>query len=342
MTAAQTATGIQLPSYAWYQAAAAVNKNATIAHMLTWMPQFSSTSDTWGAVANSNYHALQLSLVKRTAHGSSITVNYTFAKNMDDAGTARSGYAIPASATADGRAWAPDRIDYSRSVNDQPHNLQVFGTYALPFGKGGYGADNKFVRAFAGGWKLSGISSYWSGLPLAITAGCTSYQNYLQGQCMPDVNPNFHGSARVNGGWGHGVTAATLGKVSYLNGYLSDTTPGNGVPNGTTKVACASSSGPFCNVNNFMIGNAGRTGAYNLRGPGYYRLNMAVRRTFPITERANFIFGVDCANVTNSVLFGNNAQNNQIQASVNNAAFGTVGFASADSRAFQFSGRLEF
>jgi hypothetical protein len=51
---------------------------------------------------------------------------------------------------------------------------------------------------------------------------------------------------------------------------------------------------------------------------------------------------VDCANVTNSVLFGNNAQNNEIGTNVNSASFGTLGFASADSRAFQFSGRLEF
>ncbi len=343
IAAAQAATGMTLPSYPWYQAAASASNsaasNATIGHMLTWMPQYSGTTDTWGDVANSNYHALQISLNKRVSDGLSFTVNYTFSKNMDDAGTARSGYAIPASATANGRAWAPDRIDYSLSVNDQKHNLEVFGVYALPFGKGGYGADHVLVRALAGGWKLSGISSYWSGLPLTITASCSGYQNYGQGTCMPDVNPNFSGPVRINGGWGKGVTAATLGTRSYLTGYISNATPGNGVGG----VACASSTGPFCNSNNFMIGNSARTAPYNLFGPGEFRLNMALRRTFPIKgDRTHFIFGVDCANVTNSVTFGNNAQNNQIGTNVNSASFGTVGFASADSRAFQFSGRLEF
>ena len=92
-----------------------------------------------------------------------------------------------------------------------------------------------------------------------------------------------------------------------------------------------------------MIGDLSRIAPYNLRGPSVYRLTSALRRTFVFTERAQFIFGVDCQNVTNTVTFGNNAANNQIGVNVNNSSsFGTVGFASADSRAFQFSGRFVF
>ncbi len=347
VAAAQTASGLTLPNYPWYQAAAAVSTKATIEHMLTWMPQFGGSTDTWGDVANSNYHAVQVSLTKRTSHGSSITVNYTFSKNMDDAGTARSGYAIPATMTLNGKAWAADRIDYSRSVNDQPHNLEVFGVYALPFGRGGYGADNALVRAVAGGWQLSGISSYWAGLPLALTATCSGYEEYGQGTCMPDANPNFSGPVRMNGGWGKGVTAATLGTLSYINGYINKTgtvnSNGTGAGLGVGGAACTTTTGPFCTPGGFMVGDLARTAPYGLRGPGEYRLNLALRRTFPIKgDRTHFIFGVDCANVTNSVLFGNNAQNSEIGTTVTSSSFGTLGFASADSRAFQFSGRLEF
>ncbi len=49
IAAAQAATGLTLPiPYAGYIAAAAVNSSATIAHMLTWMPQYSGSTDTWG------------------------------------------------------------------------------------------------------------------------------------------------------------------------------------------------------------------------------------------------------------------------------------------------------
>jgi Carboxypeptidase regulatory-like domain/TonB-dependent Receptor Plug Domain len=346
IAAAEAATGVTLPNYPWYQAAAAVNPNATIAHMLLWMPQYSGTSDTWGDVANANYHAFQLSLTKRTAHGSSFTVNYTFSKNLDDAGTARSGYAIPASVTLNGKAWTQDRIDYSRSVDDQPQNLEIFGVYALPFGKGGYGANHALVRTLAGGWKLSGISQYWAGLPLGITASCAGYEGYDQGTCMPDENPNVSGAVRINGGWGSGATAATLGSRPFLAGYINKTgtvaSNGTGPGYGAGGVTCLSSTGPFCNPGGFMVGDAARNAPYGLRGPGEYRLNLALRRSFPIADKAQFIFGADCANVTNSVLFGNNAQNNEIGTNVNSSSFGTVGFASADSRAFQFSGRLEF
>ncbi len=342
------AAGITLtPPYAGYTQAAnlASGSNATIAHMLTWMPQYPSTTDTWGNVANANYNAFQLSVSHRASHGLTMNLNYTYSKNIDDAGTARSGWAIPASATANGRAWAPDRIDRSLSINSQPQNLSIYGVYELPFGKGKIGGEHFIVRALLGGWDFANIFQYSSGVPLAIVANCSATQNVGQGQCMPDANPNFLGkNPRQNGGWGAGVTAATLGTKSYLVGAVNAATSGVGVsPADPTKtVPCAQSNGPYCNSGDFMIGDLARIAPYGLRGPGVYRLTSSLHRTFNFTERAAFIFGVDCQNVTNTVTFGNNAENNQIGVNINTSTFGTVNFASADARAFQFSGRFTF
>jgi hypothetical protein len=340
---AQTATGMTLNvPYAGYTAAAALSSNATIQHMLTWMPQYSGTTDTWGNVANSSYNALQVSLNQRLSSGLTFTVNYAYSKNLDDAGTQRSGWALPASATATGRAWKANAIDRSWSTNSVPQNLSVFGVYQLPFGKGGIGADHFAVRAIAGGWKFSSIFQYASGLPLALTASCAATVSVGQGTCMPDGNPNYSSNAnpvRINGGWGKGVLSTTLSTMQYISGGLAATTPGTGLGGG----ACSTTAGPFCNAGNYMIGDLARTAPYGLRGPSAYRLSSALRRTFDITEHAHFIFGVDCQNVTNAVTFGNNASNNQIGVSVSNAStLGTLNFATADSRAFQFSGRLEF
>ena len=340
IAAAQAASGITLPiPYAGYTAAAAVNSNATIAHMLTWMPQYGGTSDPWGDVANSNYNAFQLSVAHRASHGLTLNINYTYSKNIDDAGTARSGYPLPASVTATGRTWGQNRIDRSLSINSQPQNLSIYGVYESPFGKGKIGGDHFVVRALLGGWDFSSIFQYYSGVPLAIVGSCNATQNVGQGQCMPDVNPNFIGkNPRQNGGWGQGMTAANLGKTQYLVGTIPNTNSGAG----SDAATCAASSGPFCNSGNFMIGDAPRIAPYGLRGPSVYRLTSALHRTFDITERAKFIFGVDCQNVTNSVTFGNNAENNQIGVNVNASTYGTVNFASADARAFQFSGRFTF
>ena len=339
---AQTATGLTLPvPYAGYIAAAAVNTNATIQHMLVWKPQYNGTTDTWGTnVANANYNAFQLSLAKRMSHGLSFNVNYTFSKNIDDAGTQRSGYDIPAAFIADHVLHPKNRIDRSLSINSQPENLSVYGVYKFPFGKGGIGDKHFLVRAILGGWETSHIFQYSSGLPLALVATCTAKQNPGQGTCMPDANPNYTGGrdgVRQGGGWGAGVTAATLGTAKYLTGVLSNVAGG-----GVGGAPCATTTGPYCDSANYTIGDLPRVAPNDLRGQGLYRLTSALRRTFDITERAKFVFGVDCQNVTNHTTFGSNASNNQINVNVDSAAFGTLNFASADARAFQFSGRFTF
>jgi hypothetical protein len=321
---------------------------ATIGQALTWMPQFSGTTDTWGSQsANSNYNALQVSVSKRYSKGLTLNLNYTYAKNLDDAGTMRSGWPIPANRILSGQAWGANRIDRSWSANSVPQNLAIFGVYQLPFGRGGWGADNAWVRTLAGGWSLSGIFTYLSGTPLLVTSSaCNSTFQPTAGTCMPDLNPNYTSKTiRQNGSWGHGITAKTLGTtpaaggISYANGYIGNANQGMGGNGAGASVPCASATTAFCNAGNFMFGDGPRSAAFGLRNPSVYNLNMNVQRTFNITpERFRFIFRVDCQNVTNKVTFGG------IGVSANSASFGTVSTATSNtgSRDFQFSGRLNF
>ena len=121
IAAAQAATGLTLPiPYPGYTAAAAVNSNATIQHMLTWKPQYSGTTDTWGTnVANANYNAFQLSVSQRASHGLTLNINYTYSQNIDNAGTMRSGFAIPAAFTSAGVAF-PQRSHRPVQQHQQP------------------------------------------------------------------------------------------------------------------------------------------------------------------------------------------------------------------------------
>jgi hypothetical protein len=349
----QTACGNCIPTtsiYPWYEAAAAVSSTATIGHMLTWMPQYSSVSDTYGVdVANSMYNALQLRLDQRVSHGLTMTLTYTFSKTMDDVGSSRSGFAIPTSVIATGRAWKQNLIDRTESASNTPQLLNIFGVYKLPFGKGGYGASHFFVRAVAGNWELSGISQYSSGLPLVITSSAAgTSQSYGQGTFQPDINPNFHGSPRINGKWGSQSTAVNLASLPYITGYLNTTVAGQGAnavagaTNSGGNTTCANSVGPFCNPQNNTIGDNSRVGSFNLRGPSTFRLTASINRTFDLSNRFKFVFRVDCMNVTNHVTFGNNASNNSIGVNPTSATFGQVSIASGDARSFQFQGRLKF
>jgi hypothetical protein len=193
------------------------------------------------------------------------------------------------------------------------------------------------LRQIIKGWDLSGTFTYVSGTPLLLTSSaCTSTYQPLSGTCMPDINPSFTGKTiRQNGSWGKGITATTFSSISYLNGLISSTAQNAGADNAN----CTSSTGPFCNVQNFMFGDASRVHAFDgLRNPSTYNLNGSVRRTFDITDRFKFVFAADCQNITNKVTFGG------IGVGVNSSSFGTVSSATGNnaSRDFQFSGRISF
>jgi hypothetical protein len=322
---------------------------ATIVQALKWKPQFSGTTDTWGSQsANASYHSLQVSFAHRSSHGLTFNANYTWSRNIDDAGTQRSGWALPQNLVMGStHAWAPNRIDRSLSANSVPQNLAAYGVYKLPFGKGAIGGDHLLVRALAGGWSLSEIFTLTSGTPLLVTSSsCSTSFNPTAGTCMPDLNPNYSRSdIKQNGKWGKGITAATLGAtpanggISYANGYIGNSTPGSGGTSTGAATPCATAVTPYCNAGNFMFGNAPRVGQFGLRNPTTYNLNMSVRRSFDVIgDRVKFVFAVDAQNVTNHVTFGG------IATSVNSATFGTVGSATGNggSRDFQFSGRLNF
>ena len=134
---------------------------ATIGQMLKPFPQYSSLTDTWGDIGNSNYNALQISLQQRRWHGLTYTLNYTFSKTVDDIAGVRSGYPIPDNVIDGGfGSYQANRIDRSVSASNIPNNLHVFGTYALPIGgKKQLGGSHFLVRSLAGGWETSFIFS---------------------------------------------------------------------------------------------------------------------------------------------------------------------------------------
>src|SRR5262249_38481342 len=66
-----------------------------------------------------------------------------------------------------------DRLaERSISVSDQPQIFSLSYVYQLPFGPGKklLGSSHGVVSKLAGGWTISGIQRYGSGLPLSLSA----------------------------------------------------------------------------------------------------------------------------------------------------------------------------
>lgn len=278
---------------------------------------FQGVTDNFGYVGNSNYHALQTTLALRSWHGLTLNANYTFSRAIDDVGTFRTGYPIPAGLIANhpDQSYAADRIEHSVSRANQPQHFVATAVWNWPFGKTVF-AESPLQRAVMGGFTFSGVYQAYSGSPLALTMASSACQtNPAQSTCVPALNPNFTGSAHQNGSWGDHITLANYNKVSFIN------------------------SDAFTKAPDYMFGDAARTAPYNLNGPGNYQLDLAMVRSFPlhITEATKLNFRAEWYNVTNHTLFGVASQQ------VGSSTFGTVTNSSvANRKAAQFSARIEF
>jgi hypothetical protein len=104
-------------------------------------------------VGNSSYHALEVTL-RRASGRLSYLLSYTHSKAMDDG----SGFGDQIIL---GR---PTDFFHALSVYDLPNNFVASYTYELPFDML-FKKDNRLT----GGWELSGITSFTSGVPVQIS-----------------------------------------------------------------------------------------------------------------------------------------------------------------------------
>ena len=81
---------------------------------------------------------------------------------------------------------------------DRTHNLQMYGVYDLPFGKGQRLAREGWASVVFGGFQVSGVVSWMSGLPFYVIQG--SAPNLLaggSGQVPRQLNPTINTTGGV-------------------------------------------------------------------------------------------------------------------------------------------------
>jgi hypothetical protein len=319
---------------------------------------FNSISDSFGYIGNANYHGVQVMANMRAWHGLTFNVNYAYSRAIDDAGTFRSGYPIPAGTIVNepSVSYPADRIERTVSTTNQPQHFVATAVWNWPLGKTIL-ADNLMERSILGGFTFSGIYQAYSGSPLAIT-GSSCQTNPSTSTCEPTLNPSFFGSARQNGKWGKGVTYANYNDPTNAGSYFIVPSVG-GVVGGTVTGVTGPFISPVANLPgvptsgtgsqssllgsaaapSYTFGNSPRTAPWNIYGPGNYQLDLAMVRSFPlhITESSKLNFRAEWYNVTNHVLFG------VASTAVGNASFGQVtSNGVANRKAAQFSARIEF
>ncbi len=126
-------------------------------------PQYGALS-AWSTIANSNYNALTLSLRQRL-NSLTFDLNYSYAHSLDDASGLQSGGAYATAAFIINPIRQRD--SYANSTFDVKHTINASAVWQMPFGKGkAFMSDAKGIaQAAFGGWQLSGIFRWNTGLP---------------------------------------------------------------------------------------------------------------------------------------------------------------------------------
>ena len=321
LTAMQSVLGFG-PSNPYTGTQTYYTSNSTVSYY-TAFPQFSGVSDTTNFNGNTNFHALEMTLRQRSAHGLDFMLNYTYSKSIDDMGTFR---------TNDNA-----RLDRALSVADQPQNLTATAVYALPFGKGkSFGADNRLVSAVGGGWSFSTIFTYHSGVPITMSgSGCGGT---VLGTCMPSL---VAGQNIRQGSFGSNVVSDPsasnyYAKQQYLNPAAFSVNQAGTLAQVGTSVC--GSTGCINYVGNgtalYVPGNAPRV--MPIFSMGTYNFDLGLKRSFPIYEHVSLQFEADLLNATNHVVWGT------LNGGVAGSSFGFVGAPTNQPRDAQLAARLNW
>jgi hypothetical protein len=128
-----------------------------------YQPQYAAFS-AFSTVAKSDYHGGTLSFRQRLGETLTYDINYTFSKSMDNAsglqtaGTYGSAFIL--------NPLRPDD-NYSVSDFDVRHIVNANFIFQMPFGKGRrfFSNMNSVADAFIGGWQMTGVYRWNTGLP---------------------------------------------------------------------------------------------------------------------------------------------------------------------------------
>jgi hypothetical protein len=131
-------------------------------------PQYAALN-TWSTFAISNYNSAQVSVRQRLSNDITFDFNYTLSHSLDDA----SGLQNAGNFSTASLIFNPldPLTNYADSDFDIRHNINANWLVGLPFGRNKkfLNDSGKLVNGILGGWDITGIFRWNSGLPTATT-----------------------------------------------------------------------------------------------------------------------------------------------------------------------------
>jgi outer membrane receptor protein involved in Fe transport len=241
-------------------------------YLLEPHPQYTSVSQVVPRKGDSTYHALQVTYTRHFAHNGILQGAYTWSKllsNTDNTSAFQDGQG--------GIGVVQDntnlKAEKSLSQQDLANNLVINYGIDLPFGQGEkyLSSINGFANQVLGGWRVNGITTLRSGLPIALVANGNGLSQFGAGAIRPNYTAGCSKSAP---GSPHSAARADM----WFN------------------TAC------FSEPDNYSFGNEPRVDP-QLKTEGEDNWDFSVNKFFPLTERVKLKFTTEIFDLFNHAQF---------------------------------------
>lgn len=269
--------------------------------------------DSFGSIANSDYHAAAFSLRQRLS-GLTWDLNYTYSHSMDDtSGLQTSG--------AYGGAFILNPLrqedNYASSDFDMRHIVNFNGLWQLPIGRGKsfFNDMHPVAEAIFGGWQLASIFRWNSGRPIG-------------------TNSKIFDNAGWVTNWNLKSAGVQIRDIEMAINRSGDTVN--------------MFADPQAAYNSFRSPFPGESGDRNqIRYPSYWVIDMGLQKSFtmPWSENHKVSFRWDTFNVTNTPIFignANTALGYRPDQGIVPAGFGDFTTTQGSARVMQFALRYDF
>ena len=262
--------------------------------------------DYLGPDANSNYNSIQTGVNRRMSNGLQINAFYVWSKSLDHSGDY---FAV-------NQHFGYGPGDYNRT-----HNATAAVIYDLPFGKGKAYANHisKAADYLVGGWQLSTVTSWASGLPFTWSYANASADGYDTGLSM---RPTKTGAFQTS----TSKFDAANKVVQYFIPVATLTKDSNGI---------GEQVGPWRRPDSYTFGNQVRNSGV---GPSMFTSDLSISKNFAITEIWKGEFKMDVYNLFNHPVLGspNSCVDCSTGGQISNLQGGTY------MRRLQFGARFSF
>ena len=254
-------------------------------------------------IFTANYNSLQASINHRATRDVTVGASYTWSKNMTDMSNDRG--------TASTYTYYP-KLDYGPSGLNEPQIFIANFVYKEPFFREQHG----LVGHALGGWELSGITTFQSGLSI------NAYQYPDPFGCVADET-TANGCATGTYPGGFGIDGPNYDILAR--------------PDQVSKVHLTKKQAQWFTTDSFATaqGHYGSERAGSFLSPGFEKIDLGLMKNFRFTENINLQMRAESFNILNHTNFAG------VDTVLGDGNFGYT-TSTHDPRIMQFSAKMYF